>query len=188
MKNVGVGNGSDLQFYNMVIPDVNSTLGATINTPTQMAELAKKLGGAVLMGHSESSPFPTQAALSSNSGCFPWTTASACKVKAIIGIELGCLANLTPDQINTLKHIPILAVYGDFAGARDPVASCATEVQQITAAGGDIRVAWLPNLTRGSLYKGSPGPIRGNEHMMMLDDNNLEIAQILIDWLTSRGL
>ena len=61
-------------------------------------------------------------------------------------------------------------------------------IQQITAAGGDIKFAWLPALTHNSLFKGSPGPITGNEHMVMLDNNNLEIAQLIIDWLSSRGL
>lgn len=68
MQTVGVGPGSNLQFYNMVIPDLNSTLSGAptpadpagfYNTPAQMAELARELGGAILMGHSESSSFPT---------------------------------------------------------------------------------------------------------------------------------
>ena len=50
-------------------------------------------------------------------------------------------------------------------------------IGQITAAGGDIRFAWLPQLVKNSLYQGSPGPIRGNEHMVMLDKNNQDIAQ-----------
>ena len=61
-------------------------------------------------------------------------------------------------------------------------------MNQITAAGGDIRFAWLPALAPGSLYPGSPGPITGNDHMVMLDNNNLQIADILIGWATSRGL
>jgi hypothetical protein len=61
-------------------------------------------------------------------------------------------------------------------------------IDQITAAGGDIRFMWTPALTPGSLYPGSPGAIFGNDHMIMLDNNNLQIAQILIDWATSRGL
>ena len=62
------------------------------------------------------------------------------------------------------------------------------EISQITAAGGDIKFASLPDLTPGSLYPGSPGAIHGNEHMMMLDNNNQQIAQIIIDWASSRGL
>ena len=197
MNTVGVGGRSNLQFYNMVIPDLNATLSGAptptdpsgfYNTPAQMAELARELGGAVLMGHSESSSFPTRAALQPASGCYPWTTKEACKVKAIVQLETGCFGNLTSAEITTLSHIPILIEYGDFSAVPQPAAPCPTQISQITAAGGDIKFAWLPALTKNSLYKGSPGPITGNEHMVMLDNNNQQIAQIIIDWLSSRGL
>ena len=108
MKTVGVGAASNLQFYNQVIPDMNGTLSnalpqpcaaaactppspdAVFNTPAQMAALANKLGGAILVAHSESANFPTRAALQAASGCYPWTSASACKVKGIIQLETGC--------------------------------------------------------------------------------------------------
>jgi hypothetical protein len=197
MQTVGVGAGSNLQFYNMVIPDLNATLSGApspadpagfYNTPAQMAELARQLGGAALMGHSESSSFPTRAALQPASGCYPWTTAAACKVKAIIQLETGCFGNLTAAEIETLRHIPILIEEGDFYPTARPVAPCPQMIDQIKAAGGDISYAHLPDLTPGSLYPGSPGAITGNEHMVMLDNNNQEIAQIIIDWLASRGL
>jgi pimeloyl-ACP methyl ester carboxylesterase len=206
MNTVGVGAGSNLQFYNQVIPDMNGTLSdanpqpcaaaactpsapdAAFNTPAQMAALASKLGGAILVAHSESASFPTRAALQPQSGCYPWTSEDACKVKAIIQIETGCFGNLTEDQIETLSHIPILIMYGDYSSQPRPAATCQTEIDQITAADGDIKYAWLPALVPDDLYPGSPGPIFGNEHMMMLDNNNQDIAQILIDWASSRGL
>jgi hypothetical protein len=197
MNTVGVGAGSNLQFYNMVIPDLTTTLSGApapadaagfYNSPAQMAKLASKVGGMILMGHSQSSAFPTRAALQTGSGCYPWTSASACKVKGIVQIETGCFGNLTPLEIGTLKHIPILIIEGDFYPTARPVAPCPQEIQQITDAGGDIKYAHLPDLTPGSLYPGSPGAITGNEHMMMLDNNNQQIAQIIIDWATSRGL
>jgi hypothetical protein len=206
MNTVGVGPGSNLQFYNQVIPDLLATLdlatspdcvdgpcrppvpSAPFNTPIAMAQLATKLGGAILVGHSESSPYPTNAALQPESGCHPWTSEEACKVKGIIQIETGCYANLTAEDINTLSHIPILIMYGDYSSQPRPAATCQTEIDQITAADGDIKYAWLPALVPDDLYPGSPGPIFGNEHMMMLDNNNQDIAQILIDWASSRGL
>jgi pimeloyl-ACP methyl ester carboxylesterase len=206
MNTVGVGAGSNLQFYNQVIPDMNGTLSnalpqpcaaaactppspdAVFNTPAQMAALANKLGGAILVAHSESANFPSRAALQAASGCYPYTTASACKVKGIIQLETGCFGNLTQAQITTLSHIPILIMYGDYANGSPITAACTTMINQVTAAGGDINFAWLPQLVPGSLYPGSPGPIYGNEHMMMLDNNNQQVAQILIDWASSRGL
>ena len=198
MNTVGVGNaGSNLQFLDFGTPGLNATLSGApapadpagfYNSPAQMAELSKQLGGAILVGHSESSAFPIRAALQPASGCYPYTTAAACKVKGIIQLETGCFANLTPAEITTLSHIPTLIVFGDFSPVPQPAAPCPTMMNQITAAGGDIKFAWLPALTPGSLYPGSSGPIFGNDHMFMLDNNNLQIADILIGWATSRGL
>jgi hypothetical protein len=190
MNTVGVGTGATLTFYNQVIPDLNATLSlatspncvdgpcipstpsAPFNTPIAMGQLANQLGGAILVGHSESSSYPTMAALQPGSN----------SVKGIIQIETGCFSNLTAADINVLKNIPILIVEGDYTAPTTP-ASCQTEMNQINGAGGDMSFARLPSLTAGSLYPGSPGPIFGNEHMMMLDNNNLQIADILIGWI-----
>jgi pimeloyl-ACP methyl ester carboxylesterase len=190
MNTVGVGAGSNLSFYNQVIPDVNATLSlatsincvdgpcipstpsAPFNSPIAMGQLANQLGGAILVGHSESSAYPTMAALQPGSN----------SIKGIIQIETGCFANLTPADINVLKNIPILIVEGDYTSPNTP-ASCVTEMNQINGAGGDMSFARLPSLTANALYPGSPGPIFGNEHMMMLDNNNLQVADILIGWI-----
>jgi hypothetical protein len=206
INTIGVGPGSNLQFYNMVIPDMNGTLSlaynppcasglctpptasAPFNTPLQMGKLATKVGGMILMGHSQSSGFPTMAALQTSSGCYPWTTASACKVKGIIQLETGCFGNLTAAEVNTLKHIPILVVDGDYFATPTPPAACVTEMNQINGAGGDMKYAHLPELTPGSIYPGSPGPMPGIEHMMMVGTKNIEVANFLIGWINSRGL
>jgi len=192
MNTVGVGPKSNLQFYNMVIPDMYQTLSGEpapgdaagfYNTPSQMSKLAKDLDGAILMGHSQSSAFPTRAALQPAAGCYPWKGEAACKVKGIIQLETGCFANLTSAQINTLKHIPILIVAGDFYTVPQPPAACVTMMDQINGAGGDMKFAHLPALTRNSLYPGSPGPMPGVEHMMMIGTKNIEVADLLIGWI-----
>jgi hypothetical protein len=153
-----------------------------------MAKLATKVNGMVLMGHSQSSSFPTRAALQAESGCYPYTTAEACKVKGIIQLETGCFGNLTQAEIDTLKHIPILVVDGDYFTNQRPPASCTTMMTQINGAGGDMQYALLPALTPGSLYPGSPGAMPGIEHMMMVGLKNIEVADLLIGWMNSRGL
>lgn len=197
IQNIGVGPNSNLQFYNMVIPDMTTTLSGApapadpagfYNSPAQMAKLASKVGGMVLMGHSQSSSFPTRAALQPESGCFPWQGKSKCKVKGIIQLETGCFGNLTADQIDTLKHIPILVVDGDYFAPPRPPAACVTMMDQINGAGGDMKYALLPDLTPGSLYPGSPGPMPGIEHMMMIGTKNIEVADLLIGWMRSRRL
>ena len=197
IETIGVGPNSNLQFYNMVIPDMTTTLSGApapadpkgfYNSPSQMAKLASKVGGMALMGHSQSSSFPTRAALQPESGCYPWTTAKACKVKAIIQIETGCFGNLTPDEIETLKHIPILVIDGDHYAVPRPIPACVTMMDQINGEGGDMTFAHLPALTPNSLYPGSPGAMPGVEHMMMIGTKNIEVADLIIGWLESRGL
>ena len=201
IKTIGVGAGSNHQFYNMVVPDMNGTLSgafdppcasglctppqpaAYFNSPSQMAKLAKKVGGMILMGHSQSSSFPTRAALQPDSGCYPWTSEKACKVKGIIQIETGCFANLDASHINTLKHIPILIVDGDFYPTPRPQPDCVQMMTQINSAGGNMRFAHLPALTKNSLYPGSPGAMPGIEHMMMVGTKNIEVANLLIGWI-----
>jgi hypothetical protein len=182
MKTVGVGANSTLTFYKQVIPDMTSTLTASPPgcaggsctpaaadafwpTPASMAELAKKLGGAILVGHSQSSAFPTRAALQ------PGATG----IKAIIQLETGCFSNLTAQHIQILKSIPILVIEADHytgAAAVKPPAACVTEKQQLDAAGGDFTYWHLPALG-----------ITGNSHMFMQDNNNLQIADLIIKWI-----
>jgi len=179
MKTVGVGPGSTFDFYKQVIPDMTATLdtsppgcmgGACYvgpasdfhNSSAAMAKLANDLGGAILVGHSQSSSFPTRAALQ------PGSTG----VKGIIQLETGCFGNLTTDEINILKKIPILVMVGDHFSTPQPPGSCVTERQQINDAGGDMTFIALPDIG-----------IHGNSHMFMQDNNNLKIADILMKWI-----
>jgi pimeloyl-ACP methyl ester carboxylesterase len=160
------------ELYKQVIPDLILTevpnllaefSSPTTNNPTvvNMAALARQLGGAILIGHSQSSGFPTQATLKDATG-----------VRGIIGLETGCFGNLDAAQIATLATVPILIVVGDHQAPPPPPASCATEMQQVNAAGGDMTFISLPDVG-----------LHGNSHMMMQDRNNLQVADVLLDWI-----
>jgi hypothetical protein len=160
------------ELFKQVIPDLILTevpnLAAEFVTPitnnptvVNMATLARDLGGAVLVGHSQSSGFPTQAALKDPSG-----------IRGIIQLETGCFSNLTADEIATLAKIPILIVVGDHFSTPQPPSTCTTELQQINAAGGDMTFIALPTLG-----------LTGNSHMFMQDKNNLEVADVIDNWI-----
>ena len=160
------------ELFKQVIPDLILTevpdLAAEFVTPTtnnptvaNMAALARDLGGAVLVGHSQSSGFPTQAALKNSPG-----------VRGIIQLETGCFSNLTADEVAILAKIPMLVVVGDHFSTPQPPSSCATEMQQVNAAGGDMTFIALPN--QGLI---------GNSHMFMQDKNNLQVADVVEDWI-----
>ena len=74
------------ELYKQMIPDLNAVLPMPNPTWTNMAALAVKLKGAILIGHSESGFFPEQAALIDPSG-----------VKGIVSIEMPCVTTLKAD-------------------------------------------------------------------------------------------
>jgi len=158
------------ELYKQMIPDLNSLLPNPNPTWTQMAALAVKLKGAVLLGHSESGFFPEQAALIDPSG-----------VRGIVSIEMPCATNLTPAQLATLAKIPTLVMFGDHLGDVQGAfsttwptsfASCNTFVKQVNDAGGDAQMMSLPAMG-----------IKGNSHMLMQDKNNAQLADLILNWL-----
>ncbi len=160
------------EFYKQVIPDLILTqvpdliaevLSPASSLPTvlNLAELADELGGVVLVGHSESSTFPTKAALKGRRG-----------IRGIVQLETGCFGNLTAEQISILAKIPVLVMVGDHFATPQPGPDCIAEHDAISRAGGDMTFISLPDLG-----------IKGNSHMFMQDLNNLEVAQIIMKWL-----
>ena len=158
------------EFYKQMIPDLNSTLARDSNpTWTQMAALAVKLKGAILMGHSESGFFPEQAALIDPKG-----------IRGIISIEMPCETTLASTQVETLAQIPTLVMFGDHLAdvTGGPVSwqqsfeTCNTFVDQLKKAGGDATMMHLPALG-----------IKGNSHMLMQDRNSDQLADLVIAWI-----
>lgn len=160
------------EFYKQVIPDmietqVPSLLAELLSPETKnpsvdnFANLADELGGAILVGHSQSAGFPTQAVLKGKRS-----------IKGIIQLETGCFANLTDDQVKMLAEVPILVMVGDHFG-QQPDPSCVKEMEQIKVAGGDMTFVSLPDVG-----------MTGNSHMFMQDKNNLDVADFIITWIS----
>ena len=160
------------ELYKQVIPDMIKTevpslfqefISPTTDNPTvaNLAELAESLGGAILVGHSQSSGFPTQAVLKGRPG-----------IRGIIQLETGCFGNLTADQTAMLAKVPVLIVVGDHFGDQ-PAPDCAKERDEVNAAGGDFTFLALPD-----------AGLKGNSHMFMQDRNNLQVADLIIQWVS----
>lgn len=156
------------------IPDLTSQVPQPNPTLKALSELAGDLNGAVLISHSQSGPFPMDAALIDPKG-----------VAAIVALEPGaCRANYTDDQIAKLAKIPTLVVFGDNLTAptglgamtwQNRLDGCRAYAARIAAAGG--RADIVATADRG---------IRGNSHMLMQDKNNLQIADIILKWVDER--
>jgi len=157
------------EFGKQVIPDLNATLPTPNPTFANLAALGVRVGGAVLMGHSESGFFPEEAALTDPEG-----------VKGLISIEGVCSTTLTQPQIATLAKIPSLIIFGDHLADVPSVSGlwvgalngCQQFVDQINAAGGDSQMLHLP-----------VAGLFGNSHMLMQDKNNLQVADLILAWI-----
>jgi hypothetical protein len=157
------------ELYKQMIPDLNGLLPTPNPTWKNMAALASRLKGAILMGHSESGFFPEQAALVDPAG-----------IRGIISIEMPCDSGLSPAQISTLAKIPSLFMFGDHLGDvkggpadwQQFYEGCQKFVKQVKDAGGDAEMMYLPAMG-----------IKGNSHMLMQDRNNQALADLILAWI-----
>jgi len=132
-------------------------------------ELVDRVCPCVVLAHSQGGPF-----------AFKVAQARPDKVKALVLAEPAGFGDMARAAV--LKDTPILTVYGDFIDKdpRWPTIRKNVTVDfydRIRAAGGSPDVVNLPQLG-----------IKGNSHMMMMDKNNLQIAEIMQNWLKSKGL
>jgi pimeloyl-ACP methyl ester carboxylesterase len=158
------------------VPDV-SFGGVPTPNPTlkALADLAGQLNAAVLMGHSQSGSFPLETAL-----------LNPAAAKGLVLVEPGsCPARYTAEQIGTLAKVPILVVFGDHRDTPTGLPTlptwqarfeaCQALIGRIKSAGGQAEMLAPPE--RG---------IRGNSHMIMQDKNNLQIADLILQWIDAR--
>jgi hypothetical protein len=72
--------------------------------------------------------------------------------------------------------LPILVLFGDYVDEfprwAPRLKNCRDFIAAANAVGGKAELLVLPDIG-----------IRGNAHMLMQDDNSLDIADILLDWI-----
>lgn len=162
------------ELYKQMTPDINSGLPDFMPTWPNLAELGVRVGGAVMVGHSQSGLFPFHAALINPNA-----------VKGLINIEAGGTChedfgqtedgNPSPGDIATLATIPTLMIYGDHLEGttwQNVFEDCLVLVEEINSAGGNATMMHLPELD-----------IVGNSHMLMQDRNSLQVADLILDWI-----
>ncbi len=152
------------------VPDISMSLPNPNPTFKALADLSADLGKVVLLSHSQSGSYPLDAALVNAAG-----------VGAMIFVEPGhCPSGLKPEQLSVLTKIPTLVVFGDYLTQPTGVPhswqtaydGCRKYVEEVNAAGGKAEMMHLPE-------KG----IKGNSHMLMQDKNNLQVADLILNWL-----
>ncbi len=156
------------------IPDLNAFLPVPNPNHQAMSDLASDIGGAVLMGHSETGAVPLNAAAEDPSD-----------IAGLILVEPGgChFTPWTEEDMQTFTQIPILAVFGDHLDLetglasfswQDAYESCLQFVAEVNDRGGNATMLYPPDLG-----------INGNSHVLMMDRNNLEIADLILTWIDS---
>jgi pimeloyl-ACP methyl ester carboxylesterase len=158
------------QFCKQVVPRWYSD-----NEATQAAynALIKKVGLSVLVLHSQAGNFGFNVALTAPD-----------RIKAIIAIEPSGAPK--PGQgLDKLKDVPILVVWGDYldkpdlsyAWRKKIVSKVDAFAKDLRARGGKVDWIELPKMG-----------IKGNEHMLMMDTNSDQIADIVQEWMGKKCL
>jgi pimeloyl-ACP methyl ester carboxylesterase len=154
-----------MQFAKQFVPRWLTTDAPIIRAYT---DLVDKVGPAVVLFHSQAGQFGFKVA-----------QARPDKIKALVAVEPADVGDF--DKADALKNIPILIVYGDniaqdsrWPKIRQRGLDFAAKVRE---AGGSVDVIDLPAVG-----------ITGNSHMMMMDKNNLQVADLINDWLAKKGL
>ena len=158
------------------VPDVSRLLPTPNPTFKALSELATQLNGAVVMGHSQSGPFPLETAL-----------LNPAATRALVLVEPGrCPDTYTDGQIKVLATVPILVVFGDHRDTPTGLPTlptwqgrfegCQAMISRIKSAGGQAEMLAPPD--RG---------IRGNSHMIMQDRNHLQIADLILQWISTHA-
>jgi pimeloyl-ACP methyl ester carboxylesterase len=156
------------QYFAQLVPNTETTLeGGGANTVKALSALVDRTGPAVVIVHSQSGGYGLDL-----------VRARPDKVAALVVVEGSC-GPLSPDDVAHAFHkVPLMMVFGDYTvGATGPNGDerrkqCFATADALNASGGTGKFLMLPDLG-----------IKGNSHMMMMDDNNLQIADLIIDWI-----
>lgn len=89
----------------------------------------------------------------------------------------------TEENIATFAKTPILVVFGDHLDLQTGLAtfswqnaydSCQTFIGRVNAADGKAKMLYPPDLG-----------IYGNSHVLMMDTNHLQIADLILEWINT---
>lgn len=139
-----------------------------------LEKMEQIVDGVVLLAHSQGAIFAMQAARR-----FPDL------VKALVLVEPVGIPDGEAD-FAAIRHIPQLFLWGDFMdGEYEPVHSWVESFR----AGQGVWRAYMDRFRTDYTWLSLPEQgIRGNSHMLMMDNNSADIAGMISDWLAAKGL
>jgi hypothetical protein len=173
-----------LEYYKQLVPNAEVTLPgstcATCNpsnlspantwTPQNLALLVERLGGAIVATHSQSGIMGHHMVrILKERGRLDL-------VKGLITIEGGCSLPNSGLTAADFDAIPYLSLKGDYTATSQ---QCQDTVNAINA-----RRAAKQGTAKADYVKLDEMGMLGVTHMMMLDRRNLEIADIMLNWVS----
>ena len=173
------------EYYKQLVPNAEVTLPgstcATCNpqalapantwTPQNLATLVEQLGGAIVATHSQSGIMGHHMVrILKERGHLDL-------VKGLITIEGGCSLAQSGLAAQDFDALPYLALKGDYTPASAQCQETVDAINARRAAGmGTAKAEYVKLDERGML---------GVTHMMMLDAKNLEIADLMLEWVNA---
>ncbi len=158
---------AEAELWKQLVPDWWADLPMPNPTVPGLSELARRLGGTVLVSHSQSGIYPFHTAALDTQG-----------IAGIIAVEPAAVP-APGDDLRPFLDMPVLILFGDFVDGSARWAprlqACREFVAAVNAAGGRAELMSLPSMG-----------IAGNSHMLMQDGNSLEVADLLLDWIARR--
>jgi hypothetical protein len=152
------------EFWKQMVPDYLNSLPTPNPTVPALSQLAQKVGGTVLMSHSQSGIYPFQTAALDTKG-----------IRAIVSIEPGACPAAAGD-VTPYTKMPVLVLFGDYVDLSPRWAprlkACREFVAATNKAGGKAELMLLPEMG-----------IPGNSHMLMQDSNSHQIADLMVAWI-----
>ncbi|HUN70476.1 MAG TPA: alpha/beta fold hydrolase [Burkholderiales bacterium] len=145
---------------------------ATNDAATQAAydALVQKVCPCVIIVHSQGGNFALNAALKAPD-----------KVKAVVAVEISGAPDPAKTDLARVKGVPHLFVWGDYVDRQDLFKKISVSIDAyenaLRSQGGVVDRIDIPKTG-----------VRGNSHMLMMDRNSDQIAQLVQDWMQKQGL
>jgi hypothetical protein len=180
-----------LEYYKQLVPNAEVTLpGSTCATcdpkeiapantwtPMDLALLVEKLGGAVVATHSQS------GIMGHHMTRILKERGHLDLLKGLITIEGSCSLPNSGLKAEDFDHIPYLALKGDYTATSEVCQATVDAINARRKAGQGTAKADYVKLDE----VGNP-VFKGTTHMMMIGSNNLEVADVIMNWVDDNVL
>ncbi len=182
-----------LQAYKFNVPNTESTLPGSVcascnpttlnatNTwsPRALATLVEGLGGAIVATHSQSGQ------IGMNMVRILREDGKLHMLKGLIQVEGGANAAASGTTAEDFRNVPYLYFIGDYTGHSANGQALVAAIKALGGTADYIKLdepGWWQGKYAGPYGAAYVGPFAGVSHMMMIEDKNLPVMDVILDW------